>query len=91
MSTSHQSFEEHKKVKGNFRGSRLRILVSSPVGDEGLDFPMCSCIFLFSKAENRLQWIQKLGRARAENSKVYRKNPKQKDRWSKVEVDELTL
>jgi len=32
-----------------------------------------------------------LGRARAENSKVYRKNPKQKDRWSKVEVDELTL
>jgi len=32
---------------------------------------MCSCIFLFSKAENRLQWIQKLGRARAENSKAF--------------------
>ncbi|KAI0389732.1 RNase3 domain-containing protein [Xylariaceae sp. FL0594] len=53
-----------------FRSDKKNLLVSTSVAEEGIDVPACNCVVCFDPPDNVKSFIQRRGRARAENSKL---------------------
>lgn len=65
------TFVTQDKIVEDFRSGKLNLLISTSVGEEGLDFPLCSFVCRFDPPMTLPQYIQTRGRARMENSKFF--------------------
>ncbi|CAK88583.1 unnamed protein product (macronuclear) [Paramecium tetraurelia] len=74
ITTSNAQKESIKKFKES-----CNILVSTNVTEEGFDVPNCHYVFIFGEITTLKQFIQKIGRARAEGSVFYFILPKEKE------------
>ncbi|CAD8179435.1 unnamed protein product [Paramecium pentaurelia] len=74
LTTSKTQKESIKKFK-----DCCNILVSTNVTEEGFDVPDCHYVFVFGEITTLKQFIQKIGRARADDSVFYFILPKEKE------------
>lgn len=63
---------ELKKVLNNFANEdEFKLLIATNVIEEGIDVPQCNNVICLSEITTPKEFIQKTGRARKQNSKVY--------------------
>ena len=65
---SGQSDMEQREILEKFRQGQCKILVSTSVGEEGLDFPDCNISIRYNHETNEISMVQASGRARAKES-----------------------
>ncbi|RKP26846.1 hypothetical protein SYNPS1DRAFT_27476 [Syncephalis pseudoplumigaleata] len=58
------SFKERQKAVDSFRNGDVNLLVTTTVGEEGLDIPACNVVIRFSFFDTLRAYIQSRGRAR---------------------------
>lgn len=61
---------------------RLRVLVCTSVAEEGLDIPICDCVINFNTPDTARRFVQRRGRARAQDARLYSCNPKDCDKYT---------
>jgi len=61
---------KHSLHLDEFRSGKINLLVSTSVAEEGIDVPACNCVICFDAPDNVKSFIQRRGRARADNSKL---------------------
>ncbi|KAI1817583.1 RNase3 domain-containing protein [Poronia punctata] len=54
----------------DFRSDKINLLLSTSVAEEGIDVPACNYVICFNAPDNVKSFIQRRGRARADNSKL---------------------
>ncbi|KAI9598092.1 hypothetical protein BDF19DRAFT_411427 [Syncephalis fuscata] len=58
------SYKERNQAVGDFRNGNANLLVTTSVGEEGLDIPACNVVIRFSYFDTLRAYIQSRGRAR---------------------------
>src|SRR3989344_5641810 len=56
------SQKEQKKILDNFRQGQFSVLISTSVGEEGLDIPQVDSVIFYEPVPSAIRWIQRRGR-----------------------------
>uniref|UniRef100_UPI00359018D0 ATP-dependent RNA helicase DHX58-like isoform X2 n=1 Tax=Myxine glutinosa TaxID=7769 RepID=UPI00359018D0 len=62
------AINEQKEVIEKFRIGTINLLISTSVGEEGLDLKACNFVICYRMVTNEIAMVQKRGRARADGS-----------------------
>lgn len=60
--------ESHTKTLEDFRGGQKNLIVSTSVGEEGIDIQACGSVIRYDPPQNVVAWAQSRGRARRKRS-----------------------
>ncbi|XP_077315670.1 ATP-dependent RNA helicase DHX58 isoform X2 [Lithobates pipiens] len=66
--TKHMTQNQQQDVIKNFAKGSLNLLISTSIGEEGLDIPECNIVVRYGLMTNEIAMMQARGRARAEDS-----------------------
>ncbi|KAJ9109197.1 hypothetical protein QFC21_000526 [Naganishia friedmannii] len=64
-----QSLNEQKRLVKDFKDGKFNVLISTSVGEEGLDFPACALVIRYDVNHTMIGYMQSRGRARQKESK----------------------
>ncbi len=64
-----QDFKRQEAIVADFRAGVFNVLISTSVGEEGLDFPACDLVIRFDAIHTMVGYVQSRGRARMKKSK----------------------
>ncbi|KAJ9125519.1 hypothetical protein QFC22_000480 [Naganishia vaughanmartiniae] len=64
-----QSLGEQKRLVKDFKDGKFNVLISTSVGEEGLDFPACALVIRYDVNHTMIGYMQSRGRARQKESK----------------------
>jgi endoribonuclease Dicer len=64
-----QDFKRQQDIVSAFRKGEFNVLISTSVGEEGLDFPACDLVVRFDPLLTMIGYVQSRGRARHKQSK----------------------
>lgn len=56
------SQEEQKRILNDFRAGRVKVLVATSIGEEGLDIPECGYVIFYEPTASGIRYIQRKGR-----------------------------
>lgn len=89
------SFKKQILTILKFKKGELNCLISTSIGEEGIDIPDCNLIIRFDLYTTMIQYIQSRGRARQQGSKfvhmIERNNGEHRRRLNQNRCDELAL
>ncbi|KAL5528914.1 hypothetical protein ACEPAG_4888 [Sanghuangporus baumii] len=57
-----------RDVVQSFKDKKLNLLITTSVGEEGLDFPACELVIRYDSAQHMVGYVQSRGRARQQQS-----------------------
>ncbi|KAL5533446.1 DCL1_1 [Sanghuangporus sanghuang] len=57
-----------REVVQSFKNKKLNLLITTSVGEEGLDFPACELVIRYDSAQHMVGYVQSRGRARQQQS-----------------------
>lgn len=60
-----------EEVIRNFKSGHLNLLISTSVGEEGIDIPDCTFAIRYGIKSNEISAVQARGRVRAKEGRVY--------------------
>ncbi|KHJ32954.1 putative rnase3 domain-containing protein [Erysiphe necator] len=75
----------------DFRDGKTNLLIGTSVLEEGIDIPTCNLVLCFQKPANLKSYIQRRGRARQRESKLYLLLNSDKNQLNKFEQLELEM
>ncbi|KAJ9100096.1 hypothetical protein QFC19_005776 [Naganishia cerealis] len=64
-----QALGEQKRLVRDFKDGKFNVLISTSVGEEGLDFPACALVIRYDVNPTLIGYMQSRGRARQKESK----------------------
>nr|WKU84469.1 dicer-like 2 [Erysiphe quercicola]WKW83696.1 dicer-like protein 2 [Erysiphe quercicola] len=83
--------DSQKNALQDFRSGKTNLLIGTSVLEEGIDIPTCNLVLCFQRPANLKSYIQRRGRARQKESKLYLLLNSDKDELGKLEMLEAEM